>query len=355
MAEREKEHHNGRPFGVALRGAGQVAHQYAAAVLEDPLLTLLGVSSRSQESAARFAEQYRTPKPLKVYPSYEALLQDPEVEVVILCMPNYLHAREAALALEAGKHLILEKPPVITYEELETLRDTYQRVSSQRPVYSVVSFVLRWHPLPRTLRTLLDRGAIGDIYYTEMDYWHGIKPTFASYPWIRKGEYAGGAMITGGCHAVDLARYLKGEVDEVFAYSCRQREDFDYPTTLVAALRFQDGTVGKVSASLDGVSFPYQFNIDLLGSQGAVRGNKLYSSVLFPSQDRWVELPCATPDSGSVSHHPFKEEVHQFSRSLAEGKPIQPDLPEGLRSMEVALAITESARTRKPVGIGRLD
>ncbi|MCX7786810.1 MAG: Gfo/Idh/MocA family oxidoreductase [Spirochaetes bacterium] len=344
--------------GVAIRGAGQVAYQYASAVTEDPLLTLIGVSSRTQESAARLVKQYASYNPsklLKVYPSYEALLQDSEVEVVILCMPNYLHAREASLALEAGKHLILEKPPVITYEEMESLWNTYKRVSTQRRVYTVVSFVLRWHPLIRTLRSLLDRRVIGDVYYTEMDYWHGIKPSFSSYPWIRKQEYAGGSMITGGCHAVDLARYLKGEVKEVFAYSYRQREDFDYPTTVVGALRFQDESVGKVSASLDGVSFPYQFNIDLLGSEGAIRGNKLYSSVLFPSQDRWVELPCTTPDSGSVSHHPFKEEVHEFSRSLSQGKPIQPDLKEGLRSMEVALAITESARTGKPIQIGKLS
>ena len=372
MGEQGKKLTNSGTFGAAIRGAGQVAYQYAAAIAEDPFLSLVGVSSRTLESATRFAQQYSLslsrgeygsdpskslpPKvqPLEVYPSYEALLQDPRVQVVILCMPNYLHAREAALALEAGKHLILEKPPVISYEELGNLWHLYHRVSSERRVYTVVSFVLRWHPLVRNLRSLLDRGAIGDIYYTGMDYWHGIKPSFSSYPWIRKGEYAGGAMITGGCHAADLARYLKGEAKEVFAYSCRQREDFDYPTTLVAAVKFQDGTVGKVSASLDGVSFPYQFNIDLLGSQGAIRGNKLYSSVLFPSQDRWVELPCPTPDSGSVSHHPFKEEVHEFSRSLSEGKPIQPDLPEGLRSMEVALAITESARTGKPIQIGKL-
>ena len=177
MVEGEKESYKHGPFGVALRGAGQVAHQYAAAVLEDPLLTLVGVSSRTLESAARFAEQYRTSKPLKVYPSYEDLLQDPEVQVVILCMPNYLHAREAALALSAGKHLIIEKPPVIAQEELELLRTAFQDASSRRPVHTVVSFVLRWHPLIRNIRHLLDSSSIGEIYYTEMDYWHGIKPS----------------------------------------------------------------------------------------------------------------------------------------------------------------------------------
>ncbi|MFQ3620839.1 MAG: Gfo/Idh/MocA family oxidoreductase, partial [Spirochaetales bacterium] len=223
---------------------------------------------------------------------------------------------------------------------------------TQKPLYSLVSFVLRWHPLIRNLRNLLDQKGIGDIYYTELDYWHGIKPSFSSYSWIRKKEYAGGSMITGGCHAADLARYLKGEVEEVFAYSYKQRRDFDYPTTYVAALKFRDGTVGKLSASLDGLTFPYQFNIDLLGSSGAFRGNKIYSSSLFPFQDRWVELPCPTPDSGNVSHHPFKEEIHYFRRCLQEGILPSPDIEEALRSMEIALAITQSALEGKPIHLG---
>lgn len=338
-------------FGVGIRGAGQVAYQYAEAIQEDPYLTLVGISSRTEESAEKLASHFKTSggETPRVYPSYEALLEDPQVDVVIECMPNYLHAREAILALEADKHLVLEKPPAITYEELELLRETARKNQKK----SVVGFVLRWHPMIRNIRSLLDKEALGSVYYAEMDYWHGIKPSFSSYSWIRKQEFAGGAMITGGCHAADLARYLKGEVQEVFAYSYRQREDFDYPTTFVATLRFEDNTVGKLSASLDGVSFPYQFNIDLLGSNGAIRGNRIYSSTLFPSQDRWMELPCSTPDSGVVSHHPFKEEIHAFSTALTRGSSLQPDILDGLRSMEISLAITESAQTGKPVSIGK--
>ena len=109
-------------------------------------------------------------------------------------MPNYLHAREAIQALEAKKHLILEKPTAINREELSALR----RAARKAETRSVVSFVARWHPMLKNLRALLDRKALGHIYYAEVDYWHGIKPTFASYPWIRRKEFAGGAMITGG-------------------------------------------------------------------------------------------------------------------------------------------------------------
>jgi len=110
----------------------------------------------------------------------------------------------------------------------------------------------------------------GDVYYAQADYWHGISPRFSSYQWIRQKQYAGGAMITGGSHATDIIRYLHGEVAEVHAFATKARDDFDYLTTFVAAVRFVDGSVGKLSASLDGVASPYQFNIDLLGTRGVV-------------------------------------------------------------------------------------
>ncbi|HOV37270.1 MAG TPA: Gfo/Idh/MocA family oxidoreductase, partial [Spirochaetales bacterium] len=75
-------------FGVGIRGAGQVAYQYAEAIQEDPYLTLRGISSRTEESAEKLASHFKTSggETPRVYPSYEALLEDPQVDVVIECM-----------------------------------------------------------------------------------------------------------------------------------------------------------------------------------------------------------------------------------------------------------------------------
>ncbi|MFA6681415.1 MAG: Gfo/Idh/MocA family oxidoreductase, partial [Sphaerochaeta sp.] len=212
-------------------------------------------------------------------------------------------------------------------------------------------FVLRWHPMVLTIKNLLQRKAFGDVYYAEADYWHGISPGFSSYPWIRKKQFAGGAMITGGSHAVDILRYLHGEIAEVSAYSVRKREDFDYPTTYVSALRFCDGTVGKVSASLDGVNFPYQFNIDLLGTGGICRDNRFYTRDLFPNQDDWMQFACDTPNSGNVSHHPFKAEFNNLINAILHDEPVLCDIQDACRSMRVVHAITSSAEDGRPVAL----
>ena len=224
-----------KQLGVGIRGAGQVSYEHAKAIEKNPSLYLAAISSRTEESSQKLAAAFNPDA--KIYSEYEDMLSDANVEIVSLCMPNYLHAKEAIQAFEAKKHLILEKPTAINYEELASLRETAKKSDTK----SVVSFVLRWHPMVSNLKALLDKNAIGDIYYAEADYWHGIKSTFASYNWIRRKEFAGGAMITGGCHVADIVRYLTGnEADEVFAYRCKKRPDFDYDTTLVASVKFKD-------------------------------------------------------------------------------------------------------------------
>lgn len=332
-------------FGVGIRGTGQVAVQHAEAIRDNPYVYVAAVCGRSREKAQALID--RVAPGAQAFDRYEDMLESAKVDIVVECMPNYLHAPESLLALEAGKHLVLEKPAGITEEETDALYSAAVRSDKK----TVVSFLIRWVPLVANLKQLIEGGAIGSVYYAGMDYWHGIKPTFSSYPWIRRREFAGGAMITGGCHAADAARYLHGEVDEVCAFASPGRLDFDFDTTVSAAVRFCDGSVGRLSASLDGLAFPYQFNIDLLGTKGAVRNGRLYSGALFPQQDDWVRLPMTEPNSGSVDHHPFHEEWNEFVDGIRLGTPIRSTLEDACRSMDVALAVTRSAATGKPVRI----
>src|SRR5690606_31813745 len=145
------------------------------------------------------------------------------------------------------------------------------------------------------------------------------------------------------------------EVVEVSAYSTRARDDFDYPTTVVAAVKFDNGAIGKLSASLDGLAYPYQFNIDLLGEKGALRDNRVYSNTLFPAQDDWVTLPSATPNSGAVHHHPFQQVIDNLVADILDGEPVLSDILDGARSIAVALAIQESAASRQPVAVPELS
>ena len=159
-------------------------------------------------------------------------------------------------------------------------------------------------------------------------------------------------MITGGCHAADIARYLKGEeVAEVFAYRCRNREDFDYPTTLVAAVKFRDGSVGKLSASLDGLHFPYQLNVDLLGRRARSGITGSIRNRYFPRRAIGSPFLRPTPNSGAVTHHPFQEEIDNLVENILHDAPVLSDVLDACNSIDISLAIEESAATGKPVAV----
>ncbi|MBW1994852.1 MAG: Gfo/Idh/MocA family oxidoreductase, partial [Deltaproteobacteria bacterium] len=98
-------------LGVGIRGAGQVSYEHAKAVENNPNLYLAAVCSRSESSARKLAARFNPDA--TVYKDYREMLADSKVQVVSVCMPNYLHAQEAIQALEANKHLILEKPVAI--------------------------------------------------------------------------------------------------------------------------------------------------------------------------------------------------------------------------------------------------
>ncbi|MBI3946403.1 MAG: Gfo/Idh/MocA family oxidoreductase [Armatimonadetes bacterium] len=335
-------------INVAIMGAGAVSRQHAKAYLNNPRTRVVGVCSRRAESARALAAELDLE--CAIYPDFDALLADDRVDAVSICTPNHQHAPLAVRAAQAHKHLVLEKPVGITPEEVRAVRQAVKDAG----VLSVVSFILRWNPLALTLRSLLDQGAIGDIVYAECDYWHGIKPFFPSYEWIRQREFAGGAFITGGCHAVDALRHFAGEITEVRAHSTRRRPDFDYPTTLVAMLKFASGAIGKAGCSLESVA-PYMFNIDLLGSEGTIRDNRLWSPRLLPGQTGFAEVPTVLPTSGDVRHHPFPAEIDHFAACVLEGREAMPNIEDACKTQEVCLAAEISAErggevVRLPLG-----
>jgi predicted dehydrogenase len=239
-------------------------------------------------------------------------------------------------------------------------------------VKSIVSYVLHWNPQIENIKRLVDSGAIGKIYYAEADYWHGIPSTFKSFSWLRQKSIAGGAVIAGGCHAVDMLRWLVGsEIVEVSARSVPPPGNagnglsgtgtsdetmplhFEYATTVTALIRFSNGAIGKIGTCLECRS-PYTFNLDLLGTAGTVRDNQIYTTRLMPGQTGFTAIPTVRPDSGDVSHHPFREEIEAFIQAIVNDGNAFPDIEDAVKTQEVCLAIETSAHSDKPVKLPML-
>ncbi len=331
-------------LGVAIHGVGKVAYAHAASWLKNPHAKIVHVSSRRRQSAQHLIDKFGLDSTCG--DDFDATLRDERVDIVNLSGPNQVHAEQGIAAARAGKHLLMEKPMGISLEENRALRDAV----AQAGVKSVVSFVLRWNPLMENLKALLAAGAIGRLFYVEVDYWHGLGPSWTGWEWGRYAKNAGSAMLLAGCHAVDALRWLSGdEIVEVVAVGSNVRKHFDYDANAVAIVKFRGGAIGKTSVLLD-AEIPYQFNIDLLGTDGALRDNRIWSQRLLPGQTGWTTMQTILPDSAVVEHHPFDAEINHLVDCIREGRESHCSITDAYHTHEVCLAIDRSlAEGGRPV------
>ncbi|MBC7289036.1 MAG: Gfo/Idh/MocA family oxidoreductase, partial [Armatimonadetes bacterium] len=238
-----------RKLGAAIHGAGWVAGEHLKAYARNPYCEIVAISSRRESSCRRVAlHAGLDPDKLTIYTSIDDLLADPRVDVLSICTPNHLHVEEGIKAAKAGKHFIIEKPIAIDLEGLRQLRDAVREAR----VKTVVSFVLRWNPSLLNTARLIEKGAIGRVFYAECDYWHEISDWYSGWEWVRRKDSGGSSFLAAGCHAVDAIRWLVGaEISEVAAFSGGWDNRFEYPPTEVAIVKFENGVIGKLSSSFD--------------------------------------------------------------------------------------------------------
>ncbi|MCU0961170.1 MAG: Gfo/Idh/MocA family oxidoreductase [Pirellulaceae bacterium] len=323
-------------LGVAIHGVGDVAYAHAASWRKNPHVEIVSVSSRNPESARQLVDRLQLTCPVR--PTMEEVLRDERVQIVNLSGPNHVHAEQAIAAAEAGRHVLVEKPMALTLAECRAVRDAIAR----HGVKSIVGFVLRWNPLLESLKSLVSQNGLGQLFYAEVDYWHGLTPAYRGWEWASRIATGGSAMLFGGCHAVDALRWLAGdEVAEVAAFGHNPHGLYEYPPNVVAAVKFRNGMVGKTSVLLD-AKIPYTFNIDLLGTEGAARDNRLWLPRLLPGQRQWTAFPTIGPDSGDVHHHPFDAQINHFVECIRQDVESHCNVADTFHTHELCLAIDQS-------------
>ncbi len=291
----------------------------------------------------------------KLYHDYDRFVQDPDIDVVDICTPHFLHPEQTIKAAEAGKHIMIEKPLALDYETLLQMRDAIEKAGVKTTVY----FELRYIPHFDLVRSTMAQGLLGDVHHFEVDYYHGIGPWYGQYEWNIKKAMGGSALLTAGIHALDAMLYFADkEVLEVSAFSSKSSapamQAYEYDTTSTAILRFTDGSTGKCMSCSD-CRQPYVFNVKLVGSEGTLWNNRLWSTQiegLRPQQ--WVELPTAQAESGDVLDHPYPPQVDDFVNALNEGGRPLVTFKQAFDTHRVAFAIEKSLEEGRPVQLDEL-
>lgn len=342
-------------LNVGIVGLGWVAGAHIETFKTVTGGRVTGVCSRRRLDESELEAAYGIP--LKVYDSYEAMLADPGIDVVDICTPHHLHAEQSIAAARAGKHLIIEKPLCLTVGDLRAMR----RAIEDAGVGVCVCFECRFSQHFTLIQSCISEGLLGRIHYGEVDYYHGIGPWYGQFEWNVKKRYAGSSLLTAGCHALDgLLMFMGGRVEEVVSHGTRSSNSifspYEYDTTSVTLLRFEDGRLGKVASVVDCLQ-PYYFHIHLVGSEGSLLDNRIYSSKFKGlSKESWSTLETQLIDSGDVSHHPYEPQFQAFVDSVREGRAMPlTGVRESWESHKAVFAADRSAREGRPVKLSEFD
>jgi UDP-N-acetyl-2-amino-2-deoxyglucuronate dehydrogenase len=333
-------------YNVGVVGIGDVAKEYIKSMNANPLAEVTNVVGRDFDRTSKRIKEWGLS--CEVNKSLDDILGNKNVDIVVITSPHQFHNSAAIAAARAGKHIVCEKPIGMKIEEIRELRDV---LKSSSAIFQS-GLVLRWNPFVENLKNLVENNHFGELFYMEADYCHELGPWWNGFSWGGQNKSGGpSASLVAGIHAIDLVRYICGEVSEVHAYGTwGHRKDFEYPPTYVAALKFANGAVGKTSCSF-AVESPYDMNFIMHGSKGSVRNEKFFTKDLFPGQTGWQKFETVMPDSGAVSHHPFKNLVDDFLEALDTGRQPMLNIDEMYKTHELCMAIDRSLETGESVSL----
>jgi D-xylose 1-dehydrogenase (NADP+, D-xylono-1,5-lactone-forming) len=227
-----------RPLQIGILGAARIARLFVAGVRPSRSVAVRAVAARDVERARGFARELQIPH---VHPTYEALLADPAIDAVYNPLPNSLHAEWSIRAMEAGKHVLCEKPLAASAAEARAMFEAARR----NKVYLVEAYPYRAQPVTQKLRELLAAGAIGRLQMIQAYIGFSI----ANPADIRfDAALAGGSLMDGGSYPVSLVRMVAGARPLRVQATARWAAS-GVDRAMLASLDFADGLLAQVCCS----------------------------------------------------------------------------------------------------------
>ena len=337
-----------KKYNVGIIGYGWVATAHIGAINAGSLAQVTAVYSSRQLDDAEVSE--KSGSTIKTYTDLNEMLKDQNIHIVSICSYPYQHKDHAIAAAQAGKHIIMEKPLSLSWEDCLEVESAVKKAG----VKFCICFECRYSSQFTATKAVIDQGLLGDLHYGEIDYYHGIGPWYSPFRWNIRKDAGGSSLLTAGCHALDALLLCMGsDVEEVTSYDTKSKSEFfepyEYTTSSVTILKFKSGRIGKCAAIVDCLQ-PYYFHTHLCGSEGSLLDNKFHSMKLGTNRHEWSTLAMKMLDSGDVSDHPYQNQFEIFFDSIQNDKDMPlTGLKEALKTHEVIFAADKSAATGKSV------
>jgi len=321
---------------VGVLGLG-LGRQRALGYLQSKNAQLCSVCDIDAQKVWKFLAEHPE---VRGYTDFETMMSQEKLDIVNISTPDWMHIEHSIAALQHGCHVLLEKPMVTSLADAETLI----KAVDESDMKLMVGQNYRRTPMAVLAKQLLDEGALGTVFHAVSTTYQNKFNQFASSPWYASKEHPRAALLGTGIHAVDMLRWLIGEVEEVFAYSNHiAYPDFPDDDFITAIYRFTDGVIGRVDVAYAsvlprGVS---GLRLRLYGTHGSLENDRFFRVGSETGDWESREMP--------PMKNPFWQEVDYFVTCILNDQTPAVDVREGARNVAACLAGVEAARTGKPV------
>jgi predicted dehydrogenase len=352
---------------VGVIGVGWPGQRHVEAYRKHPEVEVVAIADMNTEVAESVRDGLGMDGRTKVFASHQELLGEDDVDAVSVCTPNYLHTPMVIDALDAGKHVLCEKPLAST---LEGGMRIAERVAASDRVF-MMGFNNRYRHDSRLLKSQIEAGRLGEIYYARTG-WLRREFTLRERSWFTTREMSGGGpLIDLGVHVLDLTLWLMGNPRPVSvsgsAYSkfghrlSPDPDSVDVEDLAAAIIKLEDGSTVVVEVSW--VSYVEKANLvysQLFGTQGGARIERSGGENdlrIFTSRDDVPFMETVPREALSVPGEPpympaFTHEVAHFVDCIKSGKQPESTVTHGLDVLRVLDAIYRSAETGEEVHLG---
>lgn len=326
----------GRKICWGVLGAARIAaRRVLPALARSETGTAHAIAGRDRTRAQEVAGRFQIPR---VHETYDALLNDSDVDAVYIPLPNSLHRPWSLRAAAAGKHILCEKPLADTADEAREMVDACRHAK----VLLQEAFMYRFHPQIQTMRRLIEKGTIGQPSLVRATFTFTVTRSDD----IRLNpDLGGGGLLDVGCYCVNISRLLLGEpvtayASAVFAGGVDVR--------LAGLLAFSTGAMAQIDC---GLRAPYRQICEIVGPEGTITLARPFQPEEDPAlivvrrgdEEERIEVPATNQYTLMLDH---------MGACLLDGLPPQFPADDAVRNMQVLDAVRLSAQTGQPVSIG---
>jgi xylose dehydrogenase (NAD/NADP) len=299
---------------------------------------LTAVASRDGATASAYADSFGIPE---WFGSYEAMLESDAVDAVYVSLPNSMHVDWSMRSLEAGKHVLCEKPMSRRVADVERAFDAAERAER----LLMEAFMWRYHDQTAVIERLIGEGAIGELVSVHTEFSFGLAPDSGDVRWDPALE--GGALMDIGCYCVSGLRLLLGEPSRVTAESVTGGPGEGVDGRMSAVLRFDGDRLGSFDCAMD--SAP-RSRLEAVGSEARLI-----------TTDPWhggaPDLVRVTADGGQermtvTAVDPYAREVEDFCRAVVDGGTPRLGRADAVAQARVIEALYASAEAGRAVDVG---